>query len=100
MERATEQPTFEPTGPELIWFFVAATAAAGVSLIVSGAGLTVLAAFGPGLMLGGLARYRFGNWRLAALVFLVTTFLLVTAFHLVGLGPHPSGESRLGLGGR
>jgi hypothetical protein len=98
MERAQERVRFERGAPELIWVFVAAAGAAGISLIVSGAGRAVALAFGPALVLAGLARYRVGNWRLAALVFLVVTVLLVVAVYVFGLAPRPSGSSRLGRG--
>jgi hypothetical protein len=98
MERVQGQARIEQGALELIWVFVAAAAAAGVSLIVSGAGRAVALAFGPARALGALARCRVGNWRLAALVFLVVTVLLIVAVYLFGLAPHPSGATRLGQG--
>jgi ABC-type amino acid transport system permease subunit len=100
MERTQTPARLAQGAPELIWVFVAAVGAAGVSLIVSGAGRAVGLAFGPALALGAIARSRVGNWRLAALVFVVVTVVLMVAIHIFGLAPHPSGSSRLGSGSR
>lgn len=96
MERVEDNARLERGAPELIWVFLAAALAAGFSLVVTGAGRAVVVAFGPAFVLAAAARLRIGNWRLAAVVFLLAALLLAVACYAFGWVPHPSGSSRLG----